>query len=68
MDGMRYEVNTHLYNVEVSCCSKVRPGTTLVDSSTVDPQVPQRLAEEAAQRNITFLDAPVSGGSNLTIY
>jgi len=42
--------------------SKVRPGTLIVDCSTVSPEVPQKLAAEALQNNITFVDAPVSGG------
>uniref|UniRef100_A0A1B6KR94 3-hydroxyisobutyrate dehydrogenase n=1 Tax=Graphocephala atropunctata TaxID=36148 RepID=A0A1B6KR94_9HEMI len=42
--------------------SKMRADTLLIDSSTVDPEVPQQLAKAAQQRNITFVDAPVSGG------
>ncbi|XP_046658498.1 3-hydroxyisobutyrate dehydrogenase, mitochondrial [Homalodisca vitripennis] len=44
--------------------SKVGADTLLIDSSTVDPEVPQQLATIAQQRNITFVDAPVSGGIN----
>ncbi|KAL1461351.1 hypothetical protein WDU94_013254 [Cyamophila willieti] len=41
-----------------------KEGTILIDSSTVDPQVPQTLAELATKKqNVMFLDAPVSGGT-----
>ncbi|MEQ6390770.1 NAD(P)-dependent oxidoreductase, partial [Bacillaceae bacterium S4-13-58] len=36
-------------------------GKLWVDSSTVDPNFSRRMAEAATQRNIRFLDAPVSG-------
>jgi 3-hydroxyisobutyrate dehydrogenase and related beta-hydroxyacid dehydrogenases len=40
----------------------------VIDSSTVDPQVPQTLSNLAREKQITFLDAPVSGGtSNLLL-
>jgi 3-hydroxyisobutyrate dehydrogenase-like beta-hydroxyacid dehydrogenase len=38
-----------------------RPGTLLVDLSTVDPATIRALAERAAARGVTLLDAPVSG-------
>jgi 3-hydroxyisobutyrate dehydrogenase len=40
-----------------------RPGTVIVDHSTIAPDVSRRLAEECAQREVAFLDAPVSGGT-----
>jgi 2-hydroxy-3-oxopropionate reductase len=39
-----------------------RPGSLVVDMSTVSPAVARELAEEAAARQVAFLDAPVSGG------
>ncbi|WP_231699363.1 2-hydroxy-3-oxopropionate reductase [Limnochorda pilosa] len=39
-----------------------RPGTILVDMSTISPEVSRRVAREAAARGILALDAPVSGG------
>jgi 4-hydroxybutyrate dehydrogenase/sulfolactaldehyde 3-reductase len=36
-----------------------KPGTTLVDMSTIDPLVTDRLAKAAADRNMAFADAPV---------
>jgi 2-hydroxy-3-oxopropionate reductase len=40
----------------------VRPGTTLVDMSTIRPDVTRRLAELADARGLAYVDAPVSGG------
>lgn len=41
----------------------MRPGTVLVDMSTIDPLVSKRVAEQVAARGFRMLDAPVSGGS-----
>lgn len=43
---------------------KVQKGTLFIDSSTVDPQTPKDLAQEAQKRGARFVDAPVSGGVN----
>lgn len=40
----------------------VRPGTLVVDFSTIKPEVSARLAAEGATRSLRVLDAPVSGG------
>lgn len=37
------------------------PGLIVVDMSTIAPAVSRRLAEQAAQRGVRMLDAPVSG-------
>lgn len=39
-----------------------RPGSLIIDMSTVSPALSRDLAEQAAGRGITMLDAPVSGG------
>jgi len=39
-----------------------RPGSLVIDMSTVSPALARRLAAEAAARGVGFLDAPVSGG------
>ena len=39
-----------------------RPGSLVVDMSTVSPALARELAAEAAARGVGFLDAPVSGG------
>jgi 3-hydroxyisobutyrate dehydrogenase len=41
----------------------MRPGTVLIDMSTIDPLVSKRVAEQIAARGFRMLYAPVSGGS-----
>jgi 3-hydroxyisobutyrate dehydrogenase-like beta-hydroxyacid dehydrogenase len=40
-----------------------RPGTTVAIHSTVSPDLPARLAAEAAPHRVRVVDAPVSGGA-----
>jgi len=42
--------------------AKARPGTVIIDMSTISPQVTRELAAEASSRGLSWLDAPVSGG------
>lgn len=39
-----------------------RPGTVVIDMSTISPKETRRMAETLSARGITMLDAPVSGG------
>lgn len=39
-----------------------KPGTVIIDMSTISPMVARRLAAEAAKKGVPMLDAPVSGG------
>jgi 2-hydroxy-3-oxopropionate reductase len=39
-----------------------KPGTLVIDMSTISPVVTRELAEEAREHNVRMLDAPVSGG------
>lgn len=41
---------------------KVKKGSLLIDSSTIDPAVSKELAKEAEKMGAVFMDAPVSGG------
>jgi 3-hydroxyisobutyrate dehydrogenase-like beta-hydroxyacid dehydrogenase len=43
----------------------LRPATTWIDCSTVNPSFSKKMAAEAAQRRIRFLDAPVSGSARV---
>jgi 3-hydroxyisobutyrate dehydrogenase len=38
-------------------------GVTIIDSSTIDPKTSRDMAEAAERRGLTFVDAPVSGGT-----
>jgi 2-hydroxy-3-oxopropionate reductase len=40
----------------------LKPGTVVIDFSTNLPSVARRIAETLAERNVEFVDAPVSGG------
>lgn len=42
--------------------SRVRPGSVVIDMSTIQPAVARQLAEAARARGAWMLDAPVSGG------
>ena len=39
-----------------------RPGSTLVDMSSINPIVAQKVGQACADKGVEFLDAPVSGG------
>ena len=39
-----------------------RPGSTLVDMSSISPLVAQKVGAACADKGVRFLDAPVSGG------
>ncbi len=39
-----------------------RPGTLVIDTSTIGPDAARNIGEELKKRNMRFLDAPLSGG------
>ncbi|MDX1663865.1 MAG: NAD(P)-dependent oxidoreductase [Candidatus Promineifilaceae bacterium] len=41
----------------------VRPGSLVIDCSTISPQATRRIAEALQEQDIHMLDAPISGGS-----
>jgi 3-hydroxyisobutyrate dehydrogenase-like beta-hydroxyacid dehydrogenase len=41
----------------------LRPGSVLIDSSTVSPALERRIATACAERGCEFLEAPVTGGT-----
>ncbi|KFM57112.1 3-hydroxyisobutyrate dehydrogenase, mitochondrial, partial [Stegodyphus mimosarum] len=53
-----------VYAGENGIFERVKPGTLLIDSSTIDPAVTKDLALMAEKRGAVYLDAPVSGGVN----
>ena len=40
-----------------------KPGTIVIDMSTISPAVTRRIAAELAKKDVRMLDAPVSGGA-----
>ncbi|XP_018403730.1 PREDICTED: 3-hydroxyisobutyrate dehydrogenase, mitochondrial isoform X1 [Cyphomyrmex costatus] len=53
-----------VYTSENGVLSTVQKNVLLIDSSTVDPSVSQLIASQARERNLRFIDSPVSGGVN----
>lgn len=47
---------------------KVKKGTLLIDSSTIDPAVSREMAKAAEKMGAVFMDAPVSGGKQTDIW
>jgi 3-hydroxyisobutyrate dehydrogenase len=57
---------THVREVylgEAGVLSAVRPGTLLIDSSTIDVETARTVAAAAGNKGLPMLDAPVSGGT-----
>ncbi|MEH3024328.1 MAG: 3-hydroxyisobutyrate dehydrogenase [Pseudomonas oryzihabitans] len=52
-----------VYLGEDGLIARARPGTLLIDSSTIDPLSARAVASAAAERGLELLDAPVSGGT-----
>lgn len=51
-----------VYSGEQGVIAGAKPGTLLVDMSSISPVVTRKLAVEAERRSLDMLDAPVSGG------
>lgn len=54
-------VDTVLFGAD-GIAAAMKPGTLVVDMSSVTPEESRSFARQLAQRGIRFLDAPVSGG------
>ena len=48
---------------EDGVAAAIRPGSTVIDLSTISPSAAKRFAAKLAEQGVGFLDAPVSGGS-----
>ncbi|XP_036140472.1 3-hydroxyisobutyrate dehydrogenase, mitochondrial [Monomorium pharaonis] len=53
-----------VYTGKNGVLSAAKKNALLIDSSTVDPSVSQLVASQARERNLRFIDSPVSGGVN----
>ena len=47
---------------ETGALAALKPGSTYIDSSTVSPALARKIASACAQHQVSFLDAPVTGG------
>ncbi|XP_072303896.1 3-hydroxyisobutyrate dehydrogenase a [Eucyclogobius newberryi] len=52
----------NVYTGNNGILKKVKKGTLLIDSSTIDPSVSKEMALTAEKMGAVFMDAPVSGG------
>ncbi|MEB3749873.1 NAD(P)-dependent oxidoreductase [Geobacillus sp. FSL W8-0032] len=52
----------NMYTGEGGILEAARPGTVCLDFTTVGPKTSRLVAEQARQRGVAYLDAPVSGG------
>ena len=52
-----------LFAPNTGALDAMRRGATLIDSSTVSPDLARRVSAACAERGIDFLDAPVTGGT-----
>ncbi|MGZ9583574.1 NAD(P)-dependent oxidoreductase [Paenibacillus marinisediminis] len=50
-----------IYDGEDGILAALKPGTIVIDSSTISPSLAKKLAEDCAARGAKFLDAPVTG-------
>jgi 3-hydroxyisobutyrate dehydrogenase len=51
-----------LYLGEDGLFEQLKPGTLVIDSSTIDAATSQMVASKLAHKGVNFIDAPVSGG------
>lgn len=51
-----------LYIGENGLINQLKAGTLVIDSSTIDASTSKLVARQLAEKNIRFIDAPVSGG------
>lgn len=60
--GMPHDVRSVLLDEETGALAGCREGCVLVDMTTSEPSLAVEIAETAAERGVTSIDAPVSGG------
>ena len=53
-----------LYLGDKGVLASAKPGTLLIDCSTIAPEAARKVAEAAKAKGFDMLDAPVSGGTN----
>ena len=56
--------SSDLHKVCILPFRKVKKGSLLIDSSTIDPMVSKEMAVAAEKMGAVFMDAPVSGGKD----
>ena len=62
MLGYPHDVEDVVFNRESGLLHHMKAGSILIDHTTSTPDLAARIHTEALQKNISFIDAPVSGG------
>ena len=62
------DVESILLDPEVGAITTLKPGSLVVDCSSIEPEATRRMARQLREKDIGFVDAPVSGGSEGAIH
>lgn len=62
------DVETILLDPEEGAITTLRPGSLVIDCSSIEPEATRRIAQQFREKDIGFVDAPVSGGSEGAIH
>ena len=62
------DVESILLDPEHGAITTLEPGTLVVDCSSIEPEATRRMARQLREKDIGFVDAPVSGGSEGAIH
>ena len=62
IERLNFEMSVTVTNKTYNFCSSVKPGSLLIDTSTIEPAVAKEMGEIVQGKGAMFLDAPVSGG------
>lgn len=62
------DVEGILLDGEQGAITALKPGSLVIDCSSIEPEATRRMARQFRERDIGFVDAPVSGGSEGAIH
>ena len=62
------DVESILLDPEQGAIAALKPGSLVVDCSSIEPEATRRMARQFREKDIGFVDAPVSGGSEGAIH
>ena len=62
------DVEAILLDAERGAITTLQPGSLVVDCSSIEPEATRRMARQFREKDIGFVDAPVSGGSEGAIH
>ena len=62
------DVESILLDPEQGAITTLKPGSLVIDCSSIEPEATRRIARQFREKDIGFVDAPVSGGSEGAIH